>query len=421
MNALPRVVVAGGGFAGLETIFYLRHRLGERVHLTLVSERDYFVFKPSMIYIPFGADPEKCKVDLWAPTRRKNIDFIVSRIEDLGLDTRELRTSGGTIPYDYLVVATGAAMHSEEIPGMSDYANSIWTPDEMLRLRVALEHTIERVRRGMRQKLVFLIPPGNRCASPLYELALMTESWLEERHARRDVDMVFVTAEENYVQAYGPRMDSVIHDEFMGRGINGYRGYSVTGIEKNAVQFQGRDRLVYDLLVTFPPYKAKQRFDGLPCDERGFVHVTADSRRVRSYDRVFAVGDAADFPVKQGHLALLQADAAAEHIAADITGRLPHAEAKFEPVQVSVLEAMTHGAFAQVPMDYTGDPQNPVVADDEDAAYRVGVSPLWRGAKKVAGTVLPWRFSHGEPFRAGLTWESVNLGLKAMSKIAAHK
>jgi len=419
MNAVPRVVVVGGGFAGLETLFYLRHRLGERVYLTLVSDRDYFVFKPNMIYIPFGADPAKSKLDLWAPVRRKNIEFVVARVGDLGLDSHRLRTSGGVIPYDYLVVATGASMCPGDIPGLREHAQTLWTPDEMLRLRQSLAETVERAQHGLHQKILFLIPPGNRCPAPLYELALLTEAWLDERHVRSDVDLVFATAEESYAQAYGPRMDSVMRDEFAERAINGYRSFAVTGIESSRAHFHNGNQLAFNTLVTFPPHAARQRFDGLPSDERGFAHVTADSRRVRGYDRVFAVGDASDFPIKQAHLALLQADAAGEHIVADITGHEPHPELKFEPMQISVLDASTRAMFAQVPIDYTGDPQQPVIADAEDPQYRIGVSPIWRGGKKIAGAVLPRRFGQGEPFHSGFAWNTLDLGLKAMSKFAA--
>src|SRR6266516_4002856 len=70
MAAKPKVVVLGGGFGGLESTFYLRHKLGEQVALTLVSGRDSFLFKPNTIYIPFGEDPEKFEISLERPTRR---------------------------------------------------------------------------------------------------------------------------------------------------------------------------------------------------------------------------------------------------------------------------------------------------------------------------------------------------------------
>ena len=60
MTAAPQVVVLGGGFAALEAAFLLRMRLHEQVDIRLVSDRDHFVFRPSSIYVPFGADPSRC-------------------------------------------------------------------------------------------------------------------------------------------------------------------------------------------------------------------------------------------------------------------------------------------------------------------------------------------------------------------------
>ncbi len=80
--ARPKVLVLGGGFGGLEAAFYLRWRLGERVDLTLVSDRDHFLFKPDTIYIPFGVDPERLTIPLARPTRRKGIAFVHARAGD---------------------------------------------------------------------------------------------------------------------------------------------------------------------------------------------------------------------------------------------------------------------------------------------------------------------------------------------------
>lgn len=52
--------------------------------------------------------------------------------------------------------------------------------------------------------------------------------------------------------------------------------------------------------------------------------------------------------------------------------------------------------------------------------YKVGVSPLWWLGKKVLGLYLPWRFGADKPFHAGLTWDTMDLGLKAMSKMLAN-
>jgi len=421
MSATPRVVVLGGGFAGLETIFYLRHTLGDKVDLTLVSEHDYFLFKPNTIYIPFGHDPEKFKVDLMRPTRRKNIDFVVATAVGINTDAKTVATSKGDIPYDYLVVATGAAMRPEEIPGLREHALTLWTPEEMLDLRHGLQKLVEDARSGERRKLLYLVPPNNKCSGPLYELVMMTDTWLEKQGVRDQIDVTWSTFESGYIQAFGPRLNTVVSEEFAERHVQGYKGFVVTGIEPGQAHYQNGETLPYDLLVSFPPYIAKEKFAGLPLDNRGFIHVEPDSRRVQGSDSIFAVGDAADFPIKQAFLALLQGDAAAEHIAAEITGQAPDPKAKFEPMSMCVMEELNKATFAQVPLKYTDDPEKPVTVDVEDTEhYKVGVSPLWRGGKTVLGLYLPWRFGSGEPFHAGFAWDVMDMGLKVMSKVMAR-
>ena len=79
--------------------------------------------------------------------------------------------------------------------------------------------------------------------------------------------------------------------------------------------FSGGESIRHDLLVAFPPYVAAVDYrPELPGDERGFVLTEPSTRRVRGQERIYAPGDAGDFPVKQAFLAFLQADAAAEDI-----------------------------------------------------------------------------------------------------------
>jgi NADH dehydrogenase FAD-containing subunit len=412
MARKPRVVVLGGGFAGLESAFYLRHKLHERVDITLISDSNYFVFKPNSIYVPFGEDPEKLRTDLNEPTRRKNIDFIRARAERIDPEHGLVHLSHMEVAFDYLIVATGAAMRPLEVPGLSENAVTIWTSEDMMKLRGRYAKLVEAARGGQRQKLLFLIPPASLCPGPLYELALMTDTWLREQGVRDNVEIAWSTFEGTYAQAFGPRLNSVVEEEFESRGIHGHRSFAVERVEPGEVKYAHGRSLPFDLLVAFPPHVAANMFPVLPTDERGFIAVDPDSRRVAGYDRIFAVGDAADFPVKQAFLALLQADAAAEHIAADILQCDP--ELDFNPMNIYVMEQFDKAMFAQVPMRQTG-----VDLDDQEH-YKVGVSPVWRAGKKFVGTYLPWRFGHGEPFHAGVGWEAMKLGLKAMSKLAAR-
>ena len=121
-NGKARVAVVGGGFAGLESAFLLRSKLGARADITLVSDRDTFLFKPNTIYIPFGRDPSSLLIQLGKPTARRDIRYVRGAFEELDPDARRLRAGGQEIAYDYLVLATGAGMRPEEIPGLPEHA-----------------------------------------------------------------------------------------------------------------------------------------------------------------------------------------------------------------------------------------------------------------------------------------------------------
>ncbi len=418
MAAKPRIAVLGGGFGGLEALFYLKHVLKDRAELKLLSDRSHFTFKPNTIYIPFGEPPEKYQIDLVRPLQHQSIELLQTSVRNIDPAARSVETERGPIEFDYLVVATGAKMRPEEVPGLAEHGVTVWTPDQMLVLRDRIAQVIDRAKDGNRSKVLFLVPPNNRCSGPLYEMVCMLDTYLRRRECREAVDLVFATKENAFIEAFGPRLNTVVSEEFAERGIEGHIGHIVKEVGEKSVRFENGAEFPYDVLVSFPPYAAACHFPALPADERGFVKVDPSSRRVDGLERVFTVGDAGNFPIKQAFLALLQADAAADHIAAEVLGR--KAEVDFVPMSMCVMEQFDKAVFAQVPLRYTDDPQQPVAVDVEDTEhYKVGVSPLWRVGKSALGFYLPWRFGSGKPFHAGFAWNMMDLGLKAMSRVMA--
>ncbi|HXM53988.1 MAG TPA: FAD-dependent oxidoreductase [Candidatus Dormibacteraeota bacterium] len=414
----PHVVVLGGGFGGLEAAFLLRMRVGDKADVTLLTDQPDFLFKPNTIYIPFGLDPAELTIDLRRPAERAGVELHVERVEGVDPRAGTVQTTGRLVPYDHLVVATGASMRPAEVPGLAEHANTIWTPAEMLRLRASLGALVEAAREGTQRRVLFLIPPQNKCAGPLYEIAMMLDTWLRRRGVRDAVDITWTTYERGYIQAFGPRLHEVVSAEFARRGILGMTGMVVSEVVGHEVRYAGGATLPFDLLVSFPPYVAAAPQPLLPVDDRGFVATDQATRRVPGHPEVYAVGDAADFPVKQAFLALLQADTAAELIAAQVLHTVP--QAAFDPTSMCVMEQFDKATFAQVPLQLTGDAGLPVeVRPDALASYRVGSSPAWRLGKRLLGMYLPWRFRAGRPFHAGLPWRGMEAGLAIMSRVMA--
>ena len=408
-----RVVVLGSGFAGLETAFRLRWEVGDDVHITVVSDRDDFLFRPNTIYLPFGGGEGALHVPLGAAFRRRGIEHRIATVDGVDADRGSVSLGGGrALGYDQLVIATGASMRPSEVPGLAEYAQQVWTTHQMHELGDRLQWVVQHVRHGRPQRVLFLVPPNNKCAGPLYEIAFMLDTWLRRREAREGVEIAFTTYEQSFIQAFGPKLHTVASAEFAARGIEAHTDAAVQKVTETEVGYADGSSREYDLLIAFPPYVAAMAYQGLPADERGFLHCHKASRAVLDHDEIYAPGDAGDFPVKQAYLALLQAGAVAQDIAGKIRNRPP--EGGFQPTSMCVMEMLDKATFAQVPLRLTKDPAAPV-AVDEDAAelYRVGTSRAWRLGKLTLGHYLPMRFRRGLPFHAGTPWRGMELGLRA--------
>jgi NADH dehydrogenase FAD-containing subunit len=419
MTDRRRIVILGAGFAGLETAFLLRMRLRDRAELTVVSEREAFSFRPNTIYVPFGADPAELVVDLSKPFHRRNIAFVGDRVADVDPSSHQVVLAGGrTLDYDKLVVATGAAMRPEEIPGLAEHAATIWTPESMLGVRERFQRVHDGAKRGETARVLFLIPPNNKCAGPLYEMVMMLDTWLRRENAREGIEITWSTFEHSYIQAFGPRLHEVVEKEFEERGIGGHTNETVTEIAPDEARYADGSTRAFDHLIAFPPYVSAVRYSSLPSDDRGFIAAQADTRQAAGHPDIYAPGDAGDFPVKQAFLAFLQADTVAEHIAA--SAGLHDFENPFDPVSMCIMEMFDKATFAQVPLELTGDPARPVtVRPGANDDYKVGTGAIWRLGKKMLGTTVPMRFHAGEPFHAGLGWQMMEVGLKGMSAVLA--
>ncbi len=162
-----RVLIAGGGIAGIEAALALRDLAGDRVGVDLRDPRREFVFRPFAVGEPYGA-ARVFRYDLQRVAERCGASFEADGIVSVDSGRRLATTRDGeSLPYDYLVIASGVRMLAA-VPG----AVTFWgVADEG-----QVGDVIADLRAGSLRHLVFTMSGGRSWALPLYELALLAAS-----------------------------------------------------------------------------------------------------------------------------------------------------------------------------------------------------------------------------------------------------
>ena len=316
-----RVVIAGGGVAGLEALLALRDLAGDRVELSLLSREPEFVYRPMAIAEPFGRGRADRR-QLAEIASDLDAELIRGELTEVDGGSRTAITSAGErLSYDALLVAIGARSEPAFRRTLT------WTPETDSELFGGLLRDLEE---GYLKRVAFVVPPGVAWALPAYELALMT-AWQAWGMGHDDIQVTVYTPEDAPLGLFGTRATTALCHDLEEAGVQAETGVLVAEDKRTPgrlVLHPGERTLDAERVVALPR-AVGPGLPGLPCDARGFV--LADRHgKVPDVDAVWAAGDAIAFPIKQGGLASQQADAAAEAIAAAAGADLkPH---PFRPV-----------------------------------------------------------------------------------------
>jgi sulfide:quinone oxidoreductase len=297
-----RVVILGAGVAGLEAALALNDLARNEVTVELVSPDTDFVYRPLAVAEPFRLG-EARRFPLSRLVADTGASLTMASATAVDTDRKVVETSSGELSYDQVLVALGAKP-LVAVPGAVTFRGP---QDEG-----AFGAVLSAAREGRASRLVFTMPAGISWPLPLYELALLTAVHLADSGVG-GVTIELVTPEPHPLQLFGTAASEAIVELFQLHGIGLVTGVPLR-VEQDALQLVGGERIEADRVVALPRLEGPG-LPGLPHDGSGFVTVD-EHQRVRGHDAVFAAGDVADFPVKQGGLAAQQADAAAEAIAA---------------------------------------------------------------------------------------------------------
>jgi sulfide:quinone oxidoreductase len=367
-RARPRVVIAGGGVAGLETLLALHALARDRVDITLVEPAPEFVNRSMAVMHPFkgrgacGVPMEDVAAEFGAHWLRRTLDRVLH--EERVAVTKD----GLELPYDMLVLAIGARR-----------PEPTWPPDGQLtfyddRDAPAYALLLGDMRDGRLDKLAFVRPAGVSWPLPLYDLALQTAADCASHGRSAQVELNLITAEPEPLGIFGPRASAAIRALLHEAGVMLHTSSSGVSARPGWLEISpGHRRMRADRIVT-EARLVGPRMDGVPRGRGGFIH-TDRHGRLPGMDGVFAAGDATAFPIKQGGLAAQQADAVAEVIAcaagADIRPQ------PFRPILRGTL--LTGAATRYLRADISG-----TAGDDS----MISTEALWWPPNKLCGRYL---------------------------------
>jgi NADH dehydrogenase len=343
-----RVTIVGGGFGGL----YAARRLGkdDRVDLTVVDRRNHHLFQPLLYQVATGAlSPGEIAQPLRSVLRRhRNTSVLLGEAIGLDPERREVQMSdGGPIPYDSLVVATGAR-HSyfghDEWAKLAPGLKSIDDATE-IRRRILIafeaaerEHTPELRREWMTFVVVGGGPTGVELAGALGEIARDTLRRDFRSISTRDAEIILVEALDRVLPTYPPGRSASAARQLRHLGVDVRTGTRVTDLSEHGVsvdtatgaQVIPARTVLWGAGVQASSFvKAVAAATGAETDKAGRIKVGEDLA-IPGHPEIFVVGDAAVQPwkperpvpgVAQG--AIQPGKHAANAILARLDGRTP--------------------------------------------------------------------------------------------------
>lgn len=374
-----RVVIVGGGFAGLYAARALRRA---PVDVTLIDRRNFHLFQPLLYQVATGGlSPGEIASPLRAVlARQRNVTVLLGEMVELDADGRRVVLADGEVPYDTLVLAPGATHHyfgrddwETHAPGLKTIEDATGIRRRLFLAFEAAEREPDEARR--RAWLTFAVvgagATGVELAGALAEISRETLRHDFRRIDPREASILLVEAAERVLPPYPPALSAKAGAALAGLGVRVLTGTRVTALDAGGLTLErgGTEEriaartLMWAAGVRASPIGAVLRDRaGAELDRAGRVRVGPDLALPRRPE-IHVLGDLAHCPDERGTplpgiapVAMQQGRWVARQIRARVEGRKP--ESTFRYRDKGTMAVIGRGAAVAVlgPLRFAGYP-----------------------------------------------------------------
>ena len=309
---MTKVLVLGGGFAGVEAAIYLRK---QELDVTLVSDIDYFYIYPTSIWIPTG---EKTREDVSVPLDElafaHGFKLIVDPVIKLEAKEKKVTLASGRVldEYNYIVVALGQDKLKHK--GIDNTLSICGKPEEATELYERLDTLVAKG--SGKIAMGFGGNPKDPSAvrgGPAFEVLFNVDTYLKKKGVRDQFELTFFAPMAKPGQKMGEKALTMMDKMFKMTNIHKKVGTKITAFEESGILFEDGSRIESDLTMFISAGTGNEIVaqSGLPLSDAGFV-VTNDYNEIEGFEGVYAIGDTAalmgpEWKAKQGHVAEVMA------------------------------------------------------------------------------------------------------------------